>query len=53
MINATMSSRKKFYHRWDVAVIKEKLTKQCKSVNSLFQSLNFSIKSVADNAFVD
>ena len=51
LINTTMNSRKKFYNRWLRITEKQRLIKECRLVGSAFSLINFSIKSVADNAF--
>ena len=48
-----MGGQKKFYNRWLAITEKTKLLNECKLVSSVFASLNFAIKSVADIAFVD
>ena len=48
-----MGGQKKFYNRWLSITEKTKLLNECKLVSSVFASLNFAIKSVADIAFVD
>jgi hypothetical protein len=53
LINVTMGGQKKFYNRWLSITEKTKLLNECKLVSSVFASLNFAIKSVADIAFVD
>ena len=53
LINVTEGGQKKFYNRWLSITEKTKLLNECKLVSSVFASLNFAIKSVADIAFVD
>ena len=48
-----MSKKRKIYNRWLSITEKEKLVKQCKLLMSTFTSINFTIKSVADNAFLN
>ena len=45
-----MGGQKKFYQRWMSITEKTKLINECKLVTNVFSSLNFIIKSVADNA---
>ena len=51
LIDTTMGGRKKFYSRWSSLTEKSKLVNECKLIANLFASLNFTIKSVSDNAF--
>ena len=48
-----MGGQKKFYNRWFNITEKSKLLNECRLVSSVFASLNFSIKSVSDIAFLD
>ena len=41
------------YERWKVIMEKTKLVKQCKNIINNFSNINFAIKSVADNAFLE
>ena len=51
LINTTMNSRKRFYNRWLRITEKQRLIKECRILGSSFSLINFSIKSVTDNAF--
>jgi hypothetical protein len=53
LINVTASGQKKMYTRWNHITNRHKLINECKQVNDVFATLNFTIKSIADNAFVD
>jgi hypothetical protein len=53
LINVTASGQKKMYTRWNHIVNRQKLINECKQVNDVFATLNFTIKSIADNAFLD
>ena len=48
-----MSKNKRLYSRWHLITEKDKLIKQCKTVISMFSNVNYAIKSVADNAFLN
>jgi hypothetical protein len=48
-----MGGQKKLYSRWKSITEKTRLMNECRQITSLFQTLNFAIKSVADLAFVD
>uniref|UniRef100_A0A0P6BFP2 Uncharacterized protein n=1 Tax=Daphnia magna TaxID=35525 RepID=A0A0P6BFP2_9CRUS len=48
-----MGGQKKMYNRWKSITEKTRLMNECRQITSLFQTLNFAIKSVADIAFVD
>jgi hypothetical protein len=50
LIDTTMGGQKKFYQRWMTITEKSKLINECKLVTNVFSSLNYIIKSVADNA---
>ena len=39
------------YNRWSSITDKTRLMNECKLVSSIFSSLNFTLKSIADNAF--
>lgn len=41
------------YMRWNLITEKEKIVRQCKLVNDAFGRINWAIKSVADNAFLN
>ena len=45
-----MGGQKKFYQRWMNITEKTKLINECKLITNVFNSLNYVIKSVADNA---
>jgi hypothetical protein len=53
LINVTASGQKKMYTRWNHIVNRQKLINECKVVGDVFATLNFTIKSIADNAFLD
>ena len=53
LINVTASGQKKMYTRWNHIVNRQKLINECKQVGDVFATLNFTIKSIADNAFLD
>jgi tRNA A37 threonylcarbamoyladenosine biosynthesis protein TsaE len=53
LIDTTMGGQKKMYNRWKSITEKTRLMNECRQITSLFQTLNFAIKSVADLAFVD
>ena len=48
-----MGGQKKLYSRWKSITEKTKLMNECKLMSSIFQTMNYAIKSVADNVFVD
>ena len=48
-----MGGQKKLYNRWKSITEKTRLMNECKQITSMFQTLNFAIKSVADLAFID
>ena len=48
-----MGGQKKMYNRWHAITEKTKLMNECKSVANVFSTLNYVIKSVVDNAFID
>jgi hypothetical protein len=41
--------KRRFYNRWKSITEKTRLMNECRQITSLFQTLNFAIKSVADN----
>ena len=41
------------YTRWNTITQRTKLMNECRQVNDVFSTLNFTIKSICDNAFVD
>ena len=53
LIDTTMGGQKKMYNRWKSITEKTRLMNECKQITSMFQTLNFAIKSVADLAFID
>ena len=53
LINVTMNGQKKMFNRWNLMSERKKLINECKQVSSVFATLNFAIKSVADIAFLD
>ena len=53
LIECTMGGQKKLYNRWRSMTEKSKLMSECKLMTGLFQTLNYAIKSVADNVFLD
>ena len=53
LINATMGGQKKMYNRWSNITERTRLMNECRQVTNLFSTINFAIKSVADNAFSD
>ena len=53
LINATMGGQKKMYGRWLGITERTRLMNECRLVSHIFSNLNFAIKSVADNAFLD
>ncbi len=48
-----MGGQKKLYNRWKSITEKTRLMNECRQITSIFQTLNFAIKSVADLAFID
>ena len=46
-----MGGQKKLFNRWINLTEKNRLLNECKLVSNLFATLNFTIKSVSDNAF--
>ncbi len=48
-----MGGQKKLYNRWKSITEKTRLMNECRQITSMFQTLNFAIKSVADLAFID
>ena len=48
-----MGGQKKMYNRWLTITDRTRLMNECKQVSSVFSTLNFAIKSVADIAFLD
>ena len=48
-----MSGRKKMFTRWANLTEKDKLLNECRLVSGLFITLNLTIKSVSDNAFIE
>ena len=53
LINTTQGGQKKMYARWLNITERTRLMNECRLVSSAFSTLNFAIKSVADNAFSD
>ena len=53
LINSTMNKNKIMYTRWNLITEKEKLVRQCRLLSNVFSNINFAIKSVADNAFLN
>ena len=53
LINTTMGGQKKMYNRWHSITEKTRLMNECRLVTSLFSTLNNTIKSVVDNAFIE
>ena len=53
LINVTASGQKKMYSRWNATAQRTKLINECRQVNDVFSTLNFTIKSICDNAFID
>ena len=53
LINVTAGGQKKMYGRWHSITEKTRLMNECRLVTSLFGTLNNSIKSVIDNAFIE
>ena len=53
LINTTEGGQKKLYNRWVSITERTKLMNECKEVANIFASLNFSLKSVSDNAFLE
>ena len=41
------------YNRWNTITQRTKLMNECRQVNDVFSTLNFTIKSICDNAFID
>ena len=48
-----MGGQKKMYNRWHAITEKTRLMNECRLVTNLFSTLNYSIKSVIDNAFIE
>ena len=53
LINATMGGQKKMYNRWNNITERTRLMNECRLVSHIFSNINFAIKSVADNAFLN
>ena len=53
LINSTMGGQKKMYGRWLNITDRTRLMNECRLVSNIFSNINFAIKSVADNAFLD
>jgi hypothetical protein len=53
LINTTAGGQKRLYNRWLNITEKTKMMNECREVSSVFASLNYVIKSVTDNAFID
>ena len=51
LINTTTGGQKRMYARWTSITEKTNLMNECKLVSNIFSSLNFVVKSIADNAF--
>ena len=48
-----MGGQKKMYNRWHALTEKTRLMNECKEVSNVFSTLNFVIKAVVDNAFIE
>ena len=48
-----MGGQKKMYNRWHSIMTETGLMNKCKLVSSMFSTLNYVIKSVCDNAFIE
>ena len=48
-----MGGQKKMYNRWHSITEKTRLMNECKEVSNMFSTLNFVIKAVVDNAFIE
>ena len=48
-----MCGQKKMYNRWHSIMTETALMNKCKLVSSMFSTLNYVIKSVCDNAFIE
>ena len=53
LINTTAGGQKKLFNRWVSITERTKLMNECKEVANIFASLNFSLKSVSDNCFLE
>ena len=52
IINITQGDQKRMYNRWVKITERSKLMNECKEVASIFANLNFTVKSISDNAFL-
>ena len=48
-----MGGQKKMYNRWHHIMTETALMNKCKLVASMFSTLNYAIKAVCDNAFIE
>ena len=48
-----MGGQKKMYNRWHAIMTETGLMNRCKLVTNAFATLNYSIKAVCDNAFIE
>ena len=48
-----MGGQKKMYGRWLNITDRTRLMNECRLVSNIFSNINFTIKSVADNAFLN
>jgi hypothetical protein len=48
-----MGGQKKMYNRWNGITERTRLMNECRLVSHIFSNINFAIKSVADNAFLN
>lgn len=53
LVNRTANSQRNAYQRWHKLVNRQRLIRECKMVSDFFAGLNYTIKSVADNALMD
>ena len=48
-----MGGQKKMYNRWHSIMTETALMNKCKEVSNMFSTLNYAIKAVCDNAFIE
>ena len=53
LVHITAGGQKRMYNRWVSITERTKLMNECKEVAAIFASLNFSVRSVSDNAFME
>lgn len=53
MVSVNTSKTRKLYQRWFTISNRQKLFRECRMLSGLFSSLNYAVRSVADNVLQD